>query len=132
VVDVLTYDKLYEEGVFPMNMTKLPFTPVITKGNLVFVSGQVHLKDGVLLAGSIEEQTHQVMKNVQQLLESVGCSFKDVVKAAVYTTDMSLYARINEVYITYLHEPFPARELVGVKELPLGARIEISVVAVKE
>lgn len=113
-------------------MARLPFTPVIAKGNMVFLSGQIHLKDGVLVDGPIEEQTHQTMRNVQRLLASVNMSVDDAVKVTIYTTDMSLYERINAVYMEYFPDEFPARELVGVNELPLGARIEISVTAMKD
>jgi 2-iminobutanoate/2-iminopropanoate deaminase len=58
-------------------------------------------------------------------------SFKDVVKTTIYLTDMSMYGKINEVYGSYMADPFPAREAVCVKELPLGARLEISMVAIK-
>lgn len=111
----------------------LPFSPSITKNGFVFTSGQVYLTEGVkLLEGTIEEQAHQVMKNLQSILEKAGVSFNNVVKTTIYTTDMSLYGRINEVYASYFRESFPAREFVCVKELPLGARLEISMIAAKE
>ncbi|MBP9718880.1 MAG: Rid family detoxifying hydrolase [Candidatus Levybacteria bacterium] len=109
----------------------LPFSPSISKNGFVFISGQIHLKDGKLLEGTIEEQTHQIMKNLQALLEKEGVSFKDVVKTTIYTTDLSLYEKVNEVYISYFSENPPAREMVGVKELPLGATLEISMIAAK-
>jgi 2-iminobutanoate/2-iminopropanoate deaminase len=101
-------------------------------GNLLFTSGQVHLKDGVLVEGSIGEQTQQVMENLKAVLEEAGYEFGQVVKATIYTTDMSKYGEINEVYVHYFAEPFPAREVIGVQSLPLGARVEISLVAYKE
>jgi len=109
-----------------------PFSQAVVDGNIVFTSGQVYLTtEGKLLDGSIEEQTHQVMKNLKAILEDAGATFGDVVKTTVYVTNMSLYGKINETYGSYFSEPFPARELVRVKELPLGARLEISMVAVK-
>ncbi|MCL5113544.1 MAG: Rid family detoxifying hydrolase [Patescibacteria group bacterium] len=111
----------------------LPFSPSITKNGFIFTSGQVYLTpEGKLLEGTIEDQTHQVMKNLQSILEKAGVSFNNVVKTTIYTTDMSLYGEISEVYVSYFKEPFPAREFVCVKELPLGARLEISMVAVNE
>ncbi len=111
----------------------LPFSPSITKNGFVFTSGQVYLtEEGKLLEGTIEEQTYQVMKNLQSVLEKAGASFENVIKTTIYTTDMSLYGRINEVYASYFKEPFPAREMVCVKELPLGAKLEISMIAAKE
>lgn len=110
----------------------LPFSPSVTKNGLVFTSGQVYLTpEGKLLDGSIQEQTHQVMSNLKSILEKAGVSFKDVVKTTIYVTDMSLYGLINEVYATYFTEPYPAREMVCVKELPLGAKLEISMIAAK-
>lgn len=108
-----------------------PFSPSITKGNFVFTSGQIYLEDGKLVEGTIEEKTHQVMNNLKRVLENAGVSFKDVVKTTIYTTDMSIYGKINEVYGSYFSEPFPARETVCVKELPLGAILEISMIAFK-
>ena len=109
-----------------------PFSQAVINGDMVFTSGQVYLTpDGKLLEGSIEEQTHQVMKNLKAILEKAGATFVDVVKATIYVTDMSLYGKINAVYSTYFSEPFPARETVCVKELPLGAKLEISMIAFK-
>jgi len=110
----------------------LPFSPSRNKNGLVFTSGQVYLtKDGKLLEGTIEEQTDQVMKNLQRILQKEGLDFQNVVKTTIYTTDMSLYGKINNAYSTYFSEPYPAREMVCVKELPLGARLEISMIASK-
>lgn len=115
-----------------MGNSKLPFSPFVTKGNFVFTSGQVYLTpEGKLLEGTIKEQTHQVMKNLQGVLDKAGVGFEDVIKTTIYLTDMSLYADINEVYGSYFSESYPARETVCVKELPLGARLEISMIASK-
>jgi 2-iminobutanoate/2-iminopropanoate deaminase len=109
-----------------------PFSPSITKNGFIFTSGQVYLtKEGKLLEGTIEEQTKQIMKNLEEVLKNAGATFKDVVKTTIYTTDMTIYGKINEVYGSYLTEPYPARETVCVRELPLGAKLEISMIAVK-
>lgn len=63
------------------------------------------------------------------ILEETGASFGDVVKATIYVTDMFVYGKINEVYGQYFADPYPAREVVRVKELPLGAELEISMIA---
>ena len=108
-----------------------PYSQAIINGNLVFTSGQIHLTpDGKLLDGTIEEQTHQVMKNLKNVLEKAGITFNEVVKTTIYVTNMSDYGKINEVYGGYMTEPFPARETVCVKELPLGAKVEISMIAI--
>jgi len=111
----------------------LPFSLSVSKNGFIFTSGQVYLTDeGKLLEGTIEEQTHQVMKTLQKILEKENATFKDVVKTTIYTTDMSLYSQINEAYGSYFSDPYPARETVCVKELPLGARLEISMIAAKK
>ncbi len=109
----------------------VPYSPSVSKNGFIFVSGQIHLKDGKLLEGAIDDQTHQIMKNIQEILEKEGLTFNDIVKTTIYTTDMSLYSQVNEVYVSYFSENLPAREMIGVKELPLGARLEISMVAAK-
>ncbi len=109
-----------------------PFSQAIESGNMIFTSGQVYLTpSGKLLEGTIEEQAHQVMRNLKAILEEAGAMFSDVAKVTIYVTDMSLYGRISEIYGSYFSEPFPARETVCVKELPLGAKLEISMVAIK-
>lgn len=109
-----------------------PFSQAITKNEFVFTSGQIYLTpEGELLEGTIEEQTRQIMKNLEAILKEAGVSFDDVAKTTIYVTDMSVYGKINEVYGKYFSDPYPAREVIGVKELPLGAKIEISMIAVR-
>jgi len=109
-----------------------PFSQAIVSGNMVFTGGQIALNpEGKLKQGTIEEQTHQVMRNLKAILEASGVTLTDVVKASVYITDMSTFGRMNDVYKTYVSEPYPARETVCVKDLALGARLEISMIAVK-
>lgn len=110
-----------------------PHSQAIVAGNFVFTQGSIYLTpEGKLLKGTIEEQIHQIMKNLKAILEAAGVSFADVVKTTIYTTDMSIYGKINEVYASYMSQPYLARETVCVKELPLGAKVEISMIAVKE
>lgn len=109
-----------------------PYSQAVAAGNLVFVSGQIPIgPDGKLMSGPIEEQAHQVMRNLKAVLDASGASFADVVKTTIYLTDMADFAKVNPVYGSYFSEPFPARETVCVKALPLGAQVEISVVAVR-
>lgn len=82
-------------------------------GNFLFTSGQVHLKEGVLVEGSMGEQTKQVMENLKAVLEEAGYDLGQVVKATIYTTDMSSYGEINEVYTHYFTDPFPLEKLLG-------------------
>lgn len=99
---------------------------------LIFTSGQIHLTpEGKLIQGTIEEKTKQVMSNLQAILAAASAGFSDVLKATVYVTDMAQYADFNKIYVTYFSEPFPAREVICVEELPLGATLEISLIAKK-
>lgn len=110
----------------------LPFSESVTKNGFVFISGQVPLTpDDQLLEGSIEEQTHQVMKNLLSILEKEGLGFGDVVKTTIFVIDMANYSKVNDVYASYFNESFPAREFICVKELPIKAQVEISMVAAK-
>lgn len=109
-----------------------PFSQAVVDGNLIFTSGSIYLTtEGRLLEGTVEEQIHQIMKNLQAILKEASVDFSNVVKTTIYVTDMSIYRKVNEVYGTYMSDPFPAREVVCVKELPLGAKVEISMIAVK-
>ena len=114
------------------NKAVLPFSPSISKDGFIFTSGQVYLtKEGKLLEGTIEEQTEQVMKNLEKVLKDANTNFRNVVKTTIYTTDMSLYGRISDTYGKFMSKPYPAREMICVKELPLGAKVEISMIASK-
>jgi len=105
----------------------------IEADGLLFVSGQIHkLPEGGLVGDSMEEKTKQVMANLQAILDAAGFSLEYVVKVTVFLTDMAEYANFNEVYKTYFEGMIlPAREVVCVKELPLGANLEISLIAKK-
>ena len=104
----------------------------IVSGNTIYVSGQIHNKpDGSMVEGSVKEKVDQIMQNVSAILEAADASLDDIVKVVIYVTDMVQMPEINEIYPTYFKEPFPVREAIGVQALPLGATIEISVVATK-
>ena len=110
----------------------IPYSQAIVAGGFLFTAGMICLTpEGKLLEGTTEEQVHQIMKNLEAILKAGGADFGDVVKTMIYVTDMSLYGKVNEVYGSYFSDPYPARETVCVKELPLGAKIEISMIAVK-
>lgn len=110
----------------------LPFSEYRVGGNLIFTSGKIGLtEEGKLVGESAEEQAHQTMKNLQKVLESAGVNFNDVVKTTIYITDMTEFPKINEIYLSYLKEPYPARETVAVKELAFDAKLEISMIAAK-
>lgn len=111
-----------------------PYSQAVLAGNTLYVSGQIPFNTvtGNLVLDSIEEQTQQVMENLQTVLEEAGMSFENVVKATIFITDMNDFSKINEVYGRYFSEEnAPARETVQVSKLPRGVNVEISVIAVK-
>lgn len=112
--------------------TGLPFSEVVEVNNIVYVSGQIHLDDsGNLIGGDIKEKTNQAMKNVGKALSLAGLTFSDVVKMEIFLPDLSERNAVSEVYTSYLTHPYPTRAMVGVKELPMGAGIEITAVAIR-
>ena len=112
-----------------------PYNQAVVYNGILFASGQIALDpvSGQLISGTIEEETRQVMANVQAILEAAGLTFEQVLKCSVFVTDIQNFARINAVYATYFNESTaPARELVQVAALPKGANVEISVIAAAE
>ena len=109
-----------------------PYNQSVKAGGFLFISGQVALNpaSGNIEATSVEEETHQVMKNLLAILNEAGLDFSAAVKTTIFLTDMSLFASVNEVYASYLTGDFPARETVAVKGLPRGVNVEISMIAV--
>lgn len=104
----------------------------IVSNGAIYVAGQIHsTPDGVIVDGTVEEKVEQIMKNIEAILKAADASLNNIVKAVIYVTDMAQMPKLNEVYPSYFTEPYPVREAVCVKELPLGATIEISVVATK-
>lgn len=109
-----------------------PYQQAVIAQGLLFTSGQIALDPatGELRQGTLEEETHRVMRNLGGLLEAAGATFHDVVKCTVYVRDMHAYARINAVYAEYFDaDQAPARELVEVSNLPRFVNIEISLIA---
>ncbi len=109
-----------------------PYNHSVKVGNILFVSGQIALDpaSGELVMSSIEEETHQVMKNLIAILKEAGMTLANVAKASVFVSDMNNYGKINAVYAEYFDEATaPARELVEVANLPKFVNIEISVIA---
>jgi 2-iminobutanoate/2-iminopropanoate deaminase len=111
-----------------------PYNQAVKANGMVFLSGQVAFvpETGELEISSIPAETHQVMKNLQSVLEEAKLSFEHVVKTSIFLSDMSLFAQVNEVYGTYFKGDYPARETVAVKGLPRGVNVEISMIAVVE
>jgi 2-iminobutanoate/2-iminopropanoate deaminase len=109
-----------------------PYAQAIKIDGLLFTSGQIALDPttGKLIDGDISAQTRRVLDNLKAVLESGGSSLNQVVKTTVYLTDLSAFSKMNEVYAEYLGHVKPARSTVGVAALPLGASVEIDLVAI--
>lgn len=107
-----------------------PYSQAIQTDRFVFCSGQIGIdpEKGSLVEG-IENQTHQIMKNISAVLEEAGLSLENVIKTTIFLSDMQNYKQVNELYGTYFSEHKPARSTVQVAGLPLGALIEIEVIA---
>lgn len=108
-----------------------PYSHGVEAAGLLFLSGQTPLDPatGKLVGGLIGVQTAQCLKNLLAVLQAANLTPDDVVNVQVYLTDMQDFAAMNEVYLTHFAAPYPARTTIGVASLPLGARIEIGLVA---
>jgi 2-iminobutanoate/2-iminopropanoate deaminase len=108
-----------------------PYSPAVRVGQLLFVSGQIPLDPatGQILAGDVAIQTRRVMDNLGAVLGSAGLTFAHVVRTTIFLADMDDFAQVNEVYGSYLSEPYPARATVQVARLPREARVEIDAIA---
>lgn len=109
-----------------------PYSQAVKAGNFLFVSGQVAInpENGELNIGNIEEETHQVMRNLKAVLLEAGLTFDNVVKSTIFLSDMGTFAQVNEIYGQYFTADFPARETVQVSVLPKNVNVEISVIAI--
>ena len=109
-----------------------PYSQAVRVGGFVYSAGQIPLipETGKMVEGGIEAQTEQVMENLIAVLEAAGTSLANVVKTTIFVTDLGDFATINQVYGSYFDSNPPARSTVQVAALPLGANVEIEVVAV--
>lgn len=107
-----------------------PYSQAVIAGNLLFVSGQIALdaESGELEISDIPSETRKVMKNIESILTSAGCSFENIVKTSIFLSDMSHFKAVNEIYASYFSADYPARETVAVAGLPKGVNVEISVI----
>jgi 2-iminobutanoate/2-iminopropanoate deaminase len=108
-----------------------PFSSAVRAGDLLFLSGQVALDpaSGKLVAGGVVAQTEQIFANISAVLDAAGQSFDNVMKTTVYLADMKDFGAMNTVYARHFKAPYPARTTVQAAALPLGAAVEIEVVA---
>lgn len=110
-----------------------PYSHGVVAGDLIFLSGQTPIDPatGRLAEGGIAVQTRQCFENLFAVLAAAGLGPGDVQKVNVFLCDMNDFAAMNEVYREQFQEPFPARTTIGVASLPLGAKIEIEMIARK-
>ncbi len=113
-------------------MAKAPeiLSQAIESNGFVFLSGQIGVDENwKLVEGGIEEETRKTLENIKMILQEAELNMDNIVKSVIYVTDLANSPKINEIYSLYFDQPLPARETVEVKALPLGAGIEISVIA---
>jgi len=115
----------------PTSATVGPYSHAIDNSDYVFCSGQTPIDPGTgeLKTGSVADQTHQCFDNLFAVLEQGGLHAADVVKVNVYLTDMNDFSEMNGAYAERFTAPYPARTTIGVAALPMGARVEIELVA---
>jgi len=104
----------------------------IVSNGFILVSGQVHCNANLQLVGeTTKEKVTQSMKNIEAILQAADATLDNIVKVVIYVTDMAIMPELNEVYPTFFNDVLPVREAVCVKALPLGASLEISVIAAR-
>lgn len=110
-----------------------PYSQAILLHDTLYVSGQIAIDPDwqKIVSGSIEDETHQVIKNIAAILEEAGLHLDDIVKCSIFIKNMDDFGKINNVYQEYFGESQPARETVEVSRLPKDVNIEISCIAAK-
>jgi 2-iminobutanoate/2-iminopropanoate deaminase len=110
-----------------------PYSQAVQAGNMLFISGQIAIDPATnqLISGGIKEEAKQVMNNLDAVLKTAGFSFEHIVKTSIFLSDMNHFSDVNEIYGSFFHSDFPARETVAVLGLPKNVNVEISVIAVK-
>jgi 2-iminobutanoate/2-iminopropanoate deaminase len=108
-----------------------PFSQAIQVAGFLYLSGQVAQDPttGKLVAGGVVAETEQVFLNAAAVLRAAGLGFEDVVSVRVFLTRIEDYQAMNAIYARHFAEPFPARTAIGVAALPLGASVEIDMIA---
>jgi len=108
-----------------------PYSQAVEADNFIYCSGQTPMDSttGKIIDGDITAQTEQSFKNLFNVLKAAGLTPDHVIKVNVFLTDMNNFSKMNEIYAKQFSSPYPARTTIGVKELPLGALIEIEMIA---
>lgn len=108
------------------------YSPAIKSGNLVFCSGQIALDPGTnqIVTGGVESEARQVLKNLEAVLVAAGSSPKKILMTTIFLANISDSKTVNALYSDFVNQDAPpARQTIAVKDLPLGAQVEISVIA---
>lgn len=107
-----------------------PYSQAVKVNGFIYTSGQIGLTpEGVMTADDVENQTHQVMKNLFYVLEAAGAHFNDVIKTTIFLADMNDFEKVNTIYAHYFGFHKPVRSTVAVKTLPKNALVEIDCIA---
>ncbi len=105
-----------------------PYSPIVVAGPWLITSGQLGLRPdapGQLVGGGVAAQLAQALANGERLLGESGATRRQVVKTTLFVTDMALYPEVNETYVAFFEDHRPARSVVGVAALPMGAAVEV-------
>lgn len=114
-------------------LSSAPLSAAWEANGIVFVSGQIHADmEWKLIPGTIEERFKAAMDNIKSILAATSLTTNDIIQVRLYLTDLAELPLLNEIYKKYFNHPFPARTALGVTKLPLGASLEIEVVAVRQ
>jgi reactive intermediate/imine deaminase len=108
------------------------YSQAVAIGDTVYMSGQIPLdpKTMALVNATIEDEIHQVFKNLAAVAKAAGGTLADVAKLNVFLTDLTQFPKVNEIMGSYFSQPYPARAAIGVASLPKGARVEADAVLV--
>ena len=108
------------------------YSQAVKCGNTVYLSGQIPLDPVTMtmLNATIEDEIHQVFKNLAAVAKASGGGLADIAKLNIFLTDLGHFAKVNEIMSQYFQQPYPARAAVGVASLPRGARVEADAILV--
>jgi len=105
------------------------YSQAVRAGDAIYVSGQIGLDPASMqLVEGIEPQIHRVFRNLEAIARAAGSGLERCVRMTVYLTDLSNFAKVNEIMAQYVPQPYPSRAAVGVASLPRGALVEIDAI----
>ena len=109
-----------------------PYSQAVRAGNTLYISGQVAIDpiSNTIIKSNIEDETTQIMKNIENILNEAGLIFDNVVRTKIYLTNMNDFSAVNNVYGSYFKSNPPARTTIEVSGLPLGVNVEIDMIAI--